>query len=102
MCIRDSADAASGNRYSSGERVRGLPGGGTVPGVRKPGGGEPSSGESLWPVSYTHLACGYPDFAPDACLINRYQPGAKLSLHQDKDERDLRAPIAVSYTHLTK
>ena len=39
------------------------------------------------------LACGYPDFAPDACLINRYQPGAKLSLHQDKDERDLRAPI---------
>lgn len=30
---------------------------------------------------------------PDACLINRYQPGAKLSLHQDKDERDLRAPI---------
>ena len=36
---------------------------------------------------------GYPDFAPDACLINRYLPGAKLSLHQDKDERDLRAPI---------
>jgi alkylated DNA repair protein (DNA oxidative demethylase) len=30
---------------------------------------------------------------PDACLINRYQPGAKLSLHQDKDEQDLRAPI---------
>ena len=36
---------------------------------------------------------GYPDFAPDACLINRYTPGAKMSLHQDKDERDLRAPI---------
>ena len=36
---------------------------------------------------------GYPDFAPDACLINQYLPGAKLSLHQDKDERDLRAPI---------
>lgn len=36
---------------------------------------------------------GYSDFAPDACLINQYAPGAKLSLHQDKDERDLRAPI---------
>ncbi|EOV9672384.1 DNA oxidative demethylase AlkB [Cronobacter turicensis] len=38
-------------------------------------------------------AAGYPDFTPDACLINRYAPGAKLSLHQDKDEPDLRAPI---------
>ena len=36
---------------------------------------------------------GYPDFLPDACLINTYGPGAKMSLHQDKDERDLRAPI---------
>ncbi len=38
-------------------------------------------------------AAGYPDFQPDACLINRYAVGAKLSLHQDKDEADLRAPI---------
>jgi DNA oxidative demethylase len=36
---------------------------------------------------------GYPDFVPDACLINQYAPGAKMSLHQDRDERDLRAPI---------
>ena len=36
---------------------------------------------------------GYPAFNPDACLINRYQPGAKLSLHQDKDEALLDAPI---------
>jgi alkylated DNA repair protein (DNA oxidative demethylase) len=36
---------------------------------------------------------GYADFVPDACLINQYVPGAKLSLHQDKDEKDLRAPI---------
>lgn len=36
---------------------------------------------------------GYADFVPDACLINQYEPGAKLSLHQDKDEKDLRAPI---------
>lgn len=39
------------------------------------------------------VAAGYPHFRPDACLVNRYAPGAKLSLHQDKDEPDLRAPI---------
>ena len=36
---------------------------------------------------------GFADFTPDACLINRYAPGAKLSLHQDKDEADFSAPI---------
>ena len=36
---------------------------------------------------------GFGPFQPDACLINVYEPGAKLSLHQDKDELDLRAPI---------
>lgn len=36
---------------------------------------------------------GYPSFVPDACLINRYEPGARMSLHQDLDERDRGAPI---------
>ncbi|WP_380179678.1 DNA oxidative demethylase AlkB [Kalamiella sp. sgz302252] len=36
---------------------------------------------------------GFPRFQPDACLINRYAPEAKLSLHQDKDEQDMRQPI---------
>lgn len=36
---------------------------------------------------------GYPRFHPDACLINRYEPGARLSLHQDKNERDFTNPI---------
>lgn len=36
---------------------------------------------------------GYVGFAPESCLINTYAPGAKLSLHQDKDEKDLLAPI---------
>jgi len=36
---------------------------------------------------------GFPGFEPDACLVNRYAPGTKLSLHQDKDERDFAAPI---------
>lgn len=36
---------------------------------------------------------GFPNFVPDACLINRYEPGTKLSLHQDKDERDFSQPI---------
>jgi DNA oxidative demethylase len=36
---------------------------------------------------------GFPGFVPDACLINRYAPGARLSLHRDEDERDFSAPI---------
>ena len=36
---------------------------------------------------------GFAGFAPDACLINRYEPGARMSLHQDKDEQDFDAPI---------
>ena len=38
-------------------------------------------------------ATGFEDFNPDACLINRYVPGARLTLHQDKDENDFSAPI---------
>jgi DNA oxidative demethylase len=51
------------------------------------------------PPSFCRLAAqaadhaGFGDFSPDACLINRYQPGAKMSLHQDKDELDFDAPI---------
>jgi len=36
---------------------------------------------------------GFPGFAADACLINRYAPGTRLSLHQDRDERDRGHPI---------
>jgi alkylated DNA repair protein (DNA oxidative demethylase) len=36
---------------------------------------------------------GFPGYDPDACLINRYEPGAKLGLHQDRDENDAWAPI---------
>ena len=36
---------------------------------------------------------GFPLFSSDACLVNRYEPGTKLSLHQDKDERDFKQPI---------
>ena len=51
------------------------------------------------PPSFRELAAqaadraGFERFSPDACLINRYQPGAKMSLHQDKDETDFGAPI---------
>lgn len=38
-------------------------------------------------------AAGFADFAPDACLVNRYEPGARLTLHQDKNERDFTQPI---------
>jgi len=51
------------------------------------------------PASFRHLAgqaaaqAGFQDFLPDACLVNRYEPGARMSLHQDKDEDDFGAPI---------
>jgi alkylated DNA repair protein (DNA oxidative demethylase) len=38
-------------------------------------------------------AAGFSGFSPDACLVNRYAPGARLSLHQDRNERDFNAPI---------
>ena len=38
-------------------------------------------------------AAGFPGFVPDACLINRYEPGTRLSPHQDKDEADFGHPI---------
>jgi alkylated DNA repair protein (DNA oxidative demethylase) len=38
-------------------------------------------------------AAGFEGFVPDACLVNRYRPGSRLSLHQDRDERDFGAPI---------
>ncbi len=51
------------------------------------------------PTSFSQLAvdaareAGYAGFQPDACLINRYEPGARLTLHQDRNERDYTAPI---------
>ena len=62
---------------------------------------DPLSGQP-WPpmpACFAELAmraaaeAGFEGFAPDACLINRYEPGARLSLHQDRDESDLGAPI---------
>lgn len=38
-------------------------------------------------------AAGYAGFQPDACLINRYQAGARMALHQDRNERDFSQPI---------
>ena len=38
-------------------------------------------------------AAGFVRFSPDACLINRYEPGARMSLHQDRDEQDFAQPI---------
>lgn len=36
---------------------------------------------------------GFPGFEPDSCLVNTYLPGARMSLHQDRDERDLSQPV---------
>ena len=44
-------------------------------------------------ASRAAMQAGYANFKPGACLINEYKPGSKLSLHQDKDEKNLRQPI---------
>ncbi|WP_010300855.1 DNA oxidative demethylase AlkB [Candidatus Odyssella thessalonicensis] len=62
---------------------------------------DPQTGVS-WPsipLSFLELAqqaaqaANFSEFMPDSCLINCYQPGAKMTMHQDKDESDLSAPI---------
>lgn len=62
---------------------------------------DPESGLS-WPTMpdcFRNLAtgaavvAGYLGFVPDACLINRYEPGSRLTPHQDKNERDYAHPI---------
>lgn len=62
---------------------------------------DPASGKP-WPAMPASLrklaetaasAAGFTAFQPDACLINRYLAGTKMSLHQDKDERDFTQPI---------
>lgn len=65
---------------------------------------DPLDPETAWPwptmpETFRRLAeraaeiAGYPGFAPDTCLVNRYEPGSRLSLHQDRNERDFDAPI---------
>ncbi len=62
---------------------------------------DPETGIS-WPAMPTAFAdlatraaaeAGYGDFRPDACLVNRYAPGTRLTLHQDRNEIDMAAPI---------
>jgi DNA oxidative demethylase len=62
---------------------------------------DPDSGRT-WPpmppafravATRAATAAGYALLAPSACLINRYEPGARLTLHQDRDELELSAPI---------
>jgi alkylated DNA repair protein (DNA oxidative demethylase) len=62
---------------------------------------DPASGQT-WPAIPAALMnvaidaasrAGFAGFLPDACLINCYEPGARLSLHQDRHERDTVAPI---------
>jgi len=62
---------------------------------------DPESGKQwpAMPAAFRKLAAsaaseaGFANFRPDGCLINRYEAGTKLSLHQDKDERDFTQPI---------
>lgn len=77
---RGWVSSASGYRYAATDPLTGAP----------------------WPAMPTVMlelareaaaAAGFANFTPDACLVNRYEPGARLTLHQDKDERDFDQPI---------
>src|SRR5437899_8950014 len=61
------------------------------PETGKPRPGMPECFRAL--ASRAAERAGYPRFIPDACLINRYSPGTRLTLHQDRDERDYAHPI---------
>ncbi|ABI77522.1 alkylated DNA repair protein AlkB [Hyphomonas neptunium ATCC 15444] len=62
---------------------------------------DPETGKPWHPMPESFMAlavfaateAGYCRFRPDTCLINRYEPGAKLSLHQDRNEREFAHPI---------
>ena len=69
-----------GYRYESRDPLSGLP--------------WPSMPTPFLDLATRSAACaGYAGFSPDACLINRYEPGSRLTLHQDKNEEDFGAPI---------
>lgn len=70
----------SGYRYSAVDPLNGLP--------------WPQMPKSFAALAHSAAErAGFSDFNADSCLINRYVPGAKMSLHQDKDEKDYAAPI---------
>ncbi len=70
----------SGYRYDASDPESGLP--------------WPPMADSFLKLARNAAAeAGFPGFIPDSCLVNRYEAGTKLSLHQDKDERDFGAPI---------
>ena len=62
---------------------------------------DPDSGKPWPPMPAAFVALaqaaaarlGFSPFAPDVCLINRYVPGTRLSLHQDRDEKGYDDPI---------
>ena len=71
---------AAGYRYST-----------TDPITQKPWSTLPPSWQTL--AQDAAALAGWPDFGPDACLVNRYEAGARMGLHQDKNERDYSKPI---------
>ncbi len=70
----------TGYRYTSHDPISGIP----WPAM---------PGTFLQLAKDAAIEAGFEDFVPDACLINQYKVGARMSLHQDKNERDFSQPI---------
>jgi alkylated DNA repair protein (DNA oxidative demethylase) len=71
---------AAGYRYQASDPVSGL----SWPAL-------PAAFAQL--AAHAAASAGFGNFTPDACLVNRYQAGTRLSLHQDRNERDFSQPI---------
>jgi DNA oxidative demethylase len=69
-----------GYRYADADPLTGLP-------------WPPMPDQFLSLAARAAAHAGFADFIPDACLINRYEPGARMGLHQDVDESDFSQPI---------
>jgi alkylated DNA repair protein (DNA oxidative demethylase) len=70
------SDGEGGYRYQA-----------THPETRKPWPPIPPRVLDVW-----RAVAGYPH-DPEACLVNRYEPSARMGLHQDRDEQEFDAPV---------
>lgn len=66
---------------------------GNDPVTAKPWPSMPASFQQLANLAAAAAEAGFADFQADACLINQYNVGASMGLHQDKNELDYKQPI---------
>lgn len=86
-----SAELTGCGQYSWVSDARGYRYSATDPQTGRPWPEMPESFRDL--AQQAARQAGYQEFDPDVCLINRYRPGARMGLHQDRDEAEYRWPV---------